>query len=169
MLICSFEAAQAIHRPREAMETCHELTDGVNRATRCEMTDSRPDSNTIPRPPDRLLSPTDRPTDRLPHPPERALSPTDRPTERLPHPPERALSPTDRPTERLLNRISSHLVYDHLFSVASELGVTEAQFSQTKAASNNQPRYHIFKVSLVTLPDFCAIFLHRASHSKIQG
>ena len=109
------------------LQPSHELTERRLRVTQRDMADLRPEPNTIPHPPGQALSPNIRPA------------------------PAQALSPTDRPTERLLNRISSHVVYDHLFSVAVELGVTEAQFSQTKAASNNQPRYHIFKVSFVTL------------------
>ena len=139
VLICLCSAV-AVHPPREVLQASHELTERRLRVTQRDMAASRPEPNTIPHPPGQALSPNIRPT------PTQALLPADHPTS------AQALSPTDRPTERLLNRISSHVVYDHLFSVAVELGVTEAQFSQTKAASNNQPRYHIFKVSFVTLP-----------------
>ena len=46
------------------------------------------------------------------------------------------LPATDRPSEKLLNRIAQHIVYDHLPTVALELGINKAQLSCITAAFN---------------------------------
>ena len=52
----------------------------------------------------------------------------------------------DEVDEYLLNQLSKWIIYDHLGTLARDLGMSQAEFSRIVAIGTNQPLEQIFKV-----------------------
>ncbi len=56
------------------------------------------------------------------------------------------LKSVDQPTERLLNMIADYVKYPGLRSIATDVGMDEARFSQIQADNNREAKNQIFEV-----------------------
>ena len=59
------------------------------------------------------------------------------------------LSRADRPSEKLMNRIAQCVLYDHISTIAIELGISKAQLSCIKADASVNANVQRFEVSLM--------------------
>ena len=79
---------------------------------------------------------------------------------------DKKLSPTDRASELLLSRVAENTIYDHVFTIATEVGLDEPQISRIRADFLGFTNIQILHVSVqLTLNIRCTLAFSRKSSS----